>query len=72
MHFNLDLSDVLYSDTANWEYTTVIVMPFGVIKANESFHICIEGPVTGGGNGMIYYSLLNNPQQGPSEITIRI
>ncbi|MDN5846903.1 MAG: hypothetical protein L0H53_11585 [Candidatus Nitrosocosmicus sp.] len=71
-HFNIDLSDALYSDTSDGEYTTDIVMPSGVIEANETFHICIEGPVTGGGNGMICYNLLNNPKQGPEEITIRI
>jgi hypothetical protein len=71
-HFNIDLSDALYSDTSDGEYTTDIVMPSGVIEVNETFHICIEGPVTGGGNAMVCYNLLNNPQQGPEEITIRI
>lgn len=71
-HFNIDLSDALYSDTSDGQYTTDIVMPSGVIEVNETFHVCIEGPVTGGGNGMICYNLLNNPQQGPEEITIRI
>jgi len=71
-HFNIDLSDALYSDTSNGEYTTDIVMPSGVIEVNEAFHICMEGPITGGGNGVICYNLLNNPQQGPEEITIRI
>ncbi len=71
-HFNIDLSDALYSDTSDGEYTTEIVMPSGVIEVNETFHICIEGPVPAGGNAMICYNLLNNPQQGPEEITIRI
>ncbi len=71
-HFNIDLSDALYSDTSNGEYTTDIVMPSGVIEVNETFHTCIEGSVTGGGNGMICYNLLNNPRQGPEEITIRV
>ena len=71
-HSNIDLSDALYSDTSNGEYTTDIVIPFGVIKVNETFHICIEGVVIGGGNGTICYDLSNNPQQGPEEITIRI
>jgi hypothetical protein len=71
-HFNIDLSDALYSDTSNGEYTTDIVMPSGVIEVNETFHICIEGSVTDGGNGMICYNLLNKPQQGPEEITIRV
>ena len=71
-HFNIDLTDALYSDTSDGEYMTDIVMPSGVIEVNEEFHICIEGPVTGGGNGIICYNLLNNPQQGPEEITIRI
>lgn len=71
-HFNIDLSDALYSDTSNGEYTTDIVMPSGVIKVNERFHICIEGAVTGGGNGIICYDLINNLQKGPEEITIRI
>ncbi len=72
MHFNLNLSDVLYSDTADREYTTVIVMPSGVIKANESFHICLEGPVPGGGNGIICLDLTNSPQQQSEEITITV
>ena len=71
-HFNIDLSDALYSDTSDGQYTTDIVMPSGMIKVNETFHICIGGPVTGGGNGMICYNLINNPRQGPEEITIRI
>lgn len=71
-HFNIDLSDALYSDTSNGEYTTDIVMPSGVIEVNEVFHICIEGSVIGGGIGIICYDLLNNPKQGPEEITIRI
>lgn len=33
-HFNIDLSDALYSDTSNGEYTTDIVMPSGVIEVN--------------------------------------
>ncbi|HET6589630.1 MAG TPA: hypothetical protein VFG45_05650 [Candidatus Nitrosocosmicus sp.] len=71
-HFNIDLSDALHSDTSNGEYTTDIVMPSGVIDINEKFHICIGGPITGGGNGIICYDLINNPKQGPEEITIRI
>ncbi|HET6589505.1 MAG TPA: hypothetical protein VFG45_05005 [Candidatus Nitrosocosmicus sp.] len=71
-HFNMDLSDALYSDTSNGEYTTDIVMPSGIIDVNETFHICIEGPVTDEGNGVICYNLLNNPQRGPEEITIRV
>jgi hypothetical protein len=71
-HFNIDLSDALYSDTSNGEYTTDIVMPSGVIEVNEAFHICMEGLVTGGGNGVICYDLINNPKQGPEQITIRI
>jgi hypothetical protein len=71
-HFNMDLSDALYSDTSDGQYTTEIVMPSGVIEVNEVFHICIEGPVSGEGNGTICYNLINNPKQGPEEITIRI
>ena len=71
-HFNIDLSDALYSDTSNGEYTTDIVMPSGVIEVNEAFHICIEGPATGGGNGIMCYDLMNNPKLGPEKITIRI
>jgi hypothetical protein len=71
-HFNIDLSDALYSDTSNGKYTTDIVMPSGVVEVNEVFYVCIEGPVTGGGNGIICYDLINNPKQGPEEITVRI
>jgi hypothetical protein len=71
-HFNIDLSDSLYSNTSNGEYTTDIVTPSGVIEVNETFHVCIEGSVSGGANGMICYNLLNNPQQGPEEIIIRV
>ncbi len=71
-HFNMDLSDALYSDTSDGQYTTEIVMPSGVIQVKEIFHICIEGPVSGEGNGIICYDLINNPKQGPEEITIRI
>ncbi|MDR4492414.1 MAG: hypothetical protein R2685_16215 [Candidatus Nitrosocosmicus sp.] len=71
-HFNIDLSDALYSDTFNGEYTTDIVLPSGVIDIHETFHLCMEGPVTGGGHGMMCHDLINNPQKGPEEITIRI
>jgi hypothetical protein len=47
-------------------------MPSGVIEVNETFHICIEGSVTDWGNEMICYNILNNPQQGAEEITIRV
>ncbi|KAA2281564.1 hypothetical protein [Candidatus Nitrosocosmicus sp. SS] len=66
------MSDALYSNRSEGQYNTDIVMPSGMIKVNETFHICIGGPVTGGGNDMICYNLINNPRQGPEGTTIRI
>jgi hypothetical protein len=71
-HFSTDLSDVLYSDTSNGEYTLGIVMPSGLIKVDEMFYLCIEDPVTGSGHGRVCYNLINSTQQWSKEITIRI
>lgn len=71
-HFNMDLSDALYSDTSNGEYITEIIMPSGLIEVDEVFHICIDGPVTSGGNVIICYDLTNSPQPQPEDIIIRI
>ena len=71
-HFNIDLTDALYSDTSDGEYTTEIIMPSGLIEVDEEFEICIEGPVSGGDNGIICEDLTNSHQQQPEEITITV
>ncbi len=71
-HFNIDLTDALYSDTSDGEYTTEIIMPSGLIEVDEEFQICIEGPVSGGDNGIICEDLTNSPQQQSEEITITV
>lgn len=71
-HFDIDLTDALYSDTSDGEYTIEIIMPSGLIEADEEFEICIEGPVSGGENGIICEDLTNNPQQQPEEVTITV
>ncbi len=71
-HFNIDLTDALYSDTSDGEYTTEIIMPSGLIEVDEESEICIEGPVSGGDNGIICEDLTNSPQQQPEEITITV
>ncbi len=71
-HFNIDLTDALYSDNSDGEYTTEIIMPSGLIEVDEEFEICIEGPVSGGDNGIICEDLTNSHQQQPEEVTITV
>jgi hypothetical protein len=71
-HFNIDWTDALYSDTSDGEYTTEIIMPSGLIGVDEEFQICIEGPISGGDNGIICEDLTNSPQQLSEEITITV
>ncbi|MDR4492025.1 MAG: hypothetical protein R2685_14180 [Candidatus Nitrosocosmicus sp.] len=71
-HFNIDLTDALYSDTSDGEYTTEIIMPSGLIEVDEEFQICIEGPESDGDNGIICEDLANSPQKQQEEITITV
>jgi hypothetical protein len=66
------LTDALYSDTSDDEYTKEIIMPSGLIEVGEEFQICIECPVSGEDNGIICGDLTNSPQQQSEEITITV
>lgn len=70
---NIDLIDAMYDDDPNspdGQYTTRIVMPSGLIEANEDFHVCVVDE----DDESIYdcYELTNSPKKGPEHLTVRV
>ena len=70
---NIDLIDAMYDDdpdSPDGQYTTRIVMPSGLIDANEDFHICVVDE----NDGSIYdcYEMTNSPKKGPEHLTVRV
>ena len=70
---NIDLIDAMYDDdpdSPDGQYTTRIVMPSGLIDANEDFHLCVVDE----DNGSIYdcYEMTNSPKKGPEHLTVRV
>jgi len=69
---NIDLIDAMYDDpnSPDGQYTTRIVMPSGLIDANEDFHVCVVDE----GDGSIYdcFEMTNSPNKGPEYITVRV
>lgn len=70
-HDNIDLIDAMYDDDPNspdGQYTTRIVMPSGLIDANEDFHVCVVDE----NDGSIYdcYEMINSPDKGPEYLTV--
>ncbi len=70
---NIDLIDAMYDDdpdSPDGQYTTRIVMPSGLIDANEDFHVCVVDE----DDGSIYdcYEMTNNPKKGPENLTVRV
>lgn len=70
---NIDLIDAMYDDdpdSPDGQYTTSIVMPSGLIDANEDFHVCVVDE----DDGSIYdcYELTNSPKKGPEFLTIKV
>lgn len=69
----IDLMDAMYDDDPNspdGQYTTKIVMPSGLIDANEDFHVCVVDE----DDGSIYdcYEMTNSPKKGPEYLTVRV
>lgn len=69
-HFNIDLSDALYSESTNGNYTTQIVLPPNLIKTNETFHVCIKGFISEGETERYCHELKNTHQNAPEEVSI--
>ena len=70
---NIDLIDAMYDDdpdSQDGQYTTRIVMPSGLIDANEDFHVCVVDE----GDGSIYdcFEMTNSPKKGPEYLTVRV
>jgi hypothetical protein len=70
---NIDLIDAMYDDdpeSPDGQYTTRIVMPSGLIEANEDFHVCVFDE----NDGSIYdcYEMTNSPKKGPEHLTVRV
>jgi hypothetical protein len=57
-------------DSPDGQYTTRIVMPSGLIEANEDFHVCVVDE----NDGSIYdcYEMTNSPEKGPEHLTVRV
>lgn len=70
---NIDLIDALYDDDPNspdGQYTTRIVMPSGLIDANEDFHVCVV--YENGGSIYDCFEMTNSPKKGPEYLTVRV
>ena len=70
---NIDLIDAMYDDdpnTPDGQYTTKIVMPSGLIDANEDFHVCVVDE----DDGSIYdcFEMTNSPKEGPEYLTVMV
>lgn len=70
---NIDFIDAMYDDdpnTPDGQYTTKIVMPSGLIDANEDFHVCVVDE----DDGSIYdcFEMTNSPKKGPEYLTVRV
>jgi hypothetical protein len=70
---NIDLIDAMHDDdpnTPDGQYTTRIVMPSGLIDANEDFHVCVVDE----DDGSIYdcFEMTNGPKKGPEYLTVRV
>ncbi len=70
---NIDLIDAMYDDdpnTPDGQYTTSIVMPSGLIDANEDFHVCVVDE----DDGSIYdcFEMTNSPKKGPEYLTVMV
>ena len=70
---NIDLIDAMYDDdpnTPDGQYITRIVMPSGLIDANEDFHVCVVDE----DDGTIYdcFEMTNSPKKGPEYLTVRV
>lgn len=70
---NIDLIDAMYDDdpnTPDGQYTTSIVMPSGLIDANEDFHVCMVDE----DDGSIYdcFEMTNSPKEGPEYLTVMV
>lgn len=70
---NIDLIDAMYDDdpnTPDGQYTTRIVMPSGLIDANEDFHVCVVDE----DDGSIYdcFEMTNSPKEGPEYLTVMV
>ncbi len=70
---NIDLIDAMYDDdpnTPDGQYTTSIVMPSGLIDANEDFHVCVVDE----DDGSIYdcFEMTNSPKEGPEYLTVMV
>ena len=70
---NIDLIDAMYDDdpdSLDGQYTTRIVMPSGLIDANEDFHVCVVDE----DDGSIYdcFEMTNSPKKDPEYLTVRV
>jgi hypothetical protein len=70
---NIDLIDAMYDDdpdSPDGQYTTRIVMPSGLIEANDDFHVCVVDE----NDGSIYdcYEMTNSPKKVPEHLTVRV
>jgi len=70
---NIDLIDAMYDDdpkSPDGQYTTRIVMPSGLINANEDFHVCVVDE----DDGSTYdcFEMTNSPKKGPEYLTVRV
>lgn len=70
---NIDLIDAMYDDdpnTPDGQYTTKIVMPSGLIDANEDFHVCVVDE----DDGSIYdcFEMTTSPKKGPEYLTVMV
>jgi hypothetical protein len=70
---NIDLIDAMYDDdpdSPDGQYTARIVMPSGLIDANEDFHVCVVDE----DDGSTYrcYEKTNSPYNRPEYLTVRV
>jgi len=70
---NIDLIDAMYDDdpgSPDGQYTTRIVMPSGLIDANEDFHVCVVDEDDG--SKYDCFELTNSPKKGPEYLIVKV